>query len=392
MLRTYRLNAEAVDSLELKVLLITKGINVPVSVYERFSKVRRLSGPDDAQACNCLILPDSTIVHMVNTGPRSPLSMSINQSGRACLEYEGRFVTEVDFPPATRFYEQRTSSGMPFKGMAVLQGVDVLSFPYLWPCEYARAGYACQFCYTGGYSQQLVREGKELPPSPSAQDVADVVGYAVQTEGVASHVQITGGSSMDPSAEVDLVVEMLRAIDELVSLESLGGEMLIYTSPPADPALVDDIFAAGADRVACDIELWDEQLASRICPGKMRFAGRRRQLAMLVHVAEKFGPNKACSAFVVGLEPAESFLAGARHLAERGVVPIASVWLPHGKPVDGKSEAPGLDFYRRVLDGLTEIYDKYGCEPPGTAGFNVCLCRDAWNHRAERRERLTGKL
>jgi hypothetical protein len=44
------------------------------------------------------------------------------------------------------------------------------------------------------------------------------------------------------------------------------------------------------------------------------------------------------------------------------------------------SKAPGLDYYRHVRDGIAEIFCKYNIQPPGGAGFNVCLCRDAWNH------------
>ena len=385
MLCTYKLNGEEVDSLELKALLITGGVNVLPTVYEQFGKTRRLSAPDDPAACDCLVLPDHTVVHMTNVGSRSPFTVDVAESDRACLEYRGHFLTEVDFPPATAFYEQSTSSGRPFKGMAVLQGLDVLSFQYLWPCDYARAGHACQFCHLGNYTQQLAREGKELPPPPSPRDVAEVVDYAVRRDKAASYVQITGGSSTNPRAEVQRVAEILRAINGLTGLGNIPGEVLVYTSPPADPAVIDDVFAAGADRVACDMEVWDEKLAGRICPGKAKFAGRERFLNTLVHISEKFGPSKACSAFVVGVEPAESFLSAARYLAERGIVPIASIWLPHGRPVEGKTEAPGLDYYRRVLDGLAEIYDTHGCEPPGKTGFNVCLCRDTWNHRAERR-------
>ena len=83
---------------------------------------------------------------------------------------------------------------------------------------------------------------------------------------------------------------------------------------------------------------------------------------------------------MVGLEPVESFLTGAEFFASRGIVPIVSIWMPHGRPVLGKLEAPGLDYYRRVRDGIAEIFYKYKIEPPGGTGFNVCLCRDAWNH------------
>ena len=83
-----------------------------------------------------------------------PFDLKVSDSGKAVLSYDGTKVTDVSFPKRSHFYEQKTSSGLPFLGNAVLQGVDTLAYQYLWPCEVARAGYACQFCYTGGISEQ----------------------------------------------------------------------------------------------------------------------------------------------------------------------------------------------------------------------------------------------
>jgi len=379
MLRKYLVNGEEIDSLELKVLLITKGVNVSASeIYEQFGKTHRIS--QNPVECNCLILPGDIVVHLADVGPTSPFRLELSANGNPCLSYGDTPVTGVSFPPKTEFYRQCTSSGRPFLGMAVLQGLDVLSFPYLWPCTYARTGQACQFCHCGGFSEQMARAGNSEPPSPSPQDVADVVNYAFKTERLAQYIQITGGSLATPEAECHLAAEMLMSISSITGFENIPSEISVFTSPPDDPVLIDRLFETGADRVACDIEIWDEELAERICPGKARSGSRERYLRTLLHIADKYGPNKACSAFVVGLEPVESFLQGAEFLASRGVVPNVSIWMPHGRPVLGRTEAPGLDYYRRVRDGIAEIFDKYKIEPPGGAGFNVCICRDTRNH------------
>ena len=382
----FKVNGEGLDVLELKVLLITRGINVPsADVYEQLGRTYRLS-PDPLE-CSCLLLPGNVVVHLAAVGPWSPFNLRLGENGQAYLAHHDEFVTEVSCPPATRFYEQQTSSGRSFRGTGVLQGVDVLSFAYLWSCEYAQAGLACQFCHTGGYTEQQVRAGQAEPAFPTPHDVAEVVEYAVNTEKVAKHVQITGGSTMNPQAECDRVIAVLNAIDSVTGCDKITGEIVIFTTPPNDPVAIDDVFAAGADRVACDIEVWDENLARQICPGKSRLTGRQRHLDTLQHIAEKFGPNKACSSFVVGVEPVESFLAGAEYLAQRGIVPIVSIWMPHGRPVLGRTEAPSLDYYRQVRDRIAELYARYDIEPPGGAGFNVCLCRDTWNYRTEILER-----
>jgi hypothetical protein len=82
----------------------------------------------------------------------------------------------VFLPKATGFYQQRTSRGVPFRGMAVLQGHDVLAFPYLWPCEFARAGLACKFCHCGNYTQHQTTVGVPEDVLFTPQDVAEATG------------------------------------------------------------------------------------------------------------------------------------------------------------------------------------------------------------------------
>jgi hypothetical protein len=86
---------------------------------------------------------------------------------------------------------------------------------------------------------------------------------------------------------------------------------------------------------------------------------------------------------VVGLEPAEDFLAAAEYLAGHGIVPIPSIWMPFGLPPVDVPVKADLNFFRTVKSGLAKIYAKYQCQPPGDLGFNVCLCRDTWNHCME---------
>ena len=148
-----------------------------------------------------------------------------------------------------------------------------------------------------------------------------------------------------------------------------------------DGRKLDALFNAGVDRIACDIEIWNEELFARICPGKSKWTGRQRCLDALLYVARKYGANRACSTFVVGLEPAEDFLAGAEYLASNGIAPIPSIWMPHGLPSIPGTVTADLDFFRKIKKGLAEIYSKYQCPPPGELGFNVCLCRDTWNHQ-----------
>jgi hypothetical protein len=266
--------------------------------------------------------------------------------------------------------------------MAVLQGLDVVSFPYLWPCQFALGGQPCEFCYQGNMTLAMRQAGQPPPPIASPDDVAEAVEYCVRQCGIRD-VQLTGGSEVDSArGEVPLIVEILAAIDRRLGLDKIPGEIYVYTSAPKDPAAVDALFAAGVDRVAYDLNVWDEAIFEQVCPGISRHVGRAQQLRALEYAARKHGPNKTCSAFVVGLEPLDSLLAGAEYVAGRGIVPLFSIWMSHQRPVRGSTAAPALDYYRHARRGFAELFAKFGLEPPGASGLNVCICRDLVLRRA----------
>ncbi|MEA3402504.1 MAG: radical SAM protein [Armatimonadota bacterium] len=382
MLQRYSLNGEEIDSLDLKFLLITSGINIPAQqIYERFGATHR-ANVTDPTACECFLLSDGVVV-LIYPNATSPFTMGIAETGRAYIAHEGRFLTEIDFPPHTEFYEQRTSQGRPFAQFSVLPAPDLLTFPYLWPCDHAQAGFACQFCYPGRESQRLAAEGKPEPASPTPHEVGEVVDFVFNVEQFGSDVIITGGTKKDARAECPLCVQTLVAIDEVAGLENIPGEILVYTSAPSDHTALDAVFEAGADRVAIDLEVYDQELFQRVCPGKAPFTSHETQLGALEYVVESYGRGRACSTFVVGVEPLESLLAGVDYIASRGIVPLLPV-LSHTNPAMAMmGELPQLDYYRRVLEAYAEAYDKYDLQPPSRGQWGPCLCGDARRHRKE---------
>lgn len=404
MLKKYEINGSYIDSLDLKSMIVSRGIKVNSRIYKKFGKSHRIH-PDPLR-CNCLILPDGTIIHITDLAfhlkyfktelllnsikqfkylPEmdTPFSLDISNDGKAELSYKGNAITEIAFPKASQFYTQKTSSNLPFIGNAVLQGNEWLSFQCLWPCDYACSGYPCQFCYSGGMFWELTRKKKALPTIPTPRDVAEIIDFTIIKNKYARSIQLTGGSTFNTQAECSIIKKYLDEINLVVDRNNIPGEILIYTTPPNDSKEIDQLFLAGATRIACSLEVWDKELAKKITPGKIKFAGRNRYLDCLEYISGKYGRNKACSSFVIGIEPPESFLEGAEYLASKGIVPVASVWIPFGKPVLGKMKAPDLNFYHKVKQGLAKIYFKYSIEPPGGSGLNVCMCRDTWNHKEE---------
>lgn len=401
-MKTYTIGNETVDSIELKCLVVSRGLKVDKKVYKRFSDEYRLDV--NPLTCNCLRLSDGTIVQLTDMGFHlrylggmlswdnlkllryaselgTPFTLAMD-GDRAALLHEGQLVDHVTFPEKTDFFKQKTENGVPFIGNAVLQGVDWVAFQCLWPCEYAASGKPCQFCFSGADHEKLAAAKKPLPPALAADDVAEIVDYAVRHVGVNS-VQITGGSTFSGKSEEQHIHAYLDAIDRRIGRANLPGEILLYITPPEDLSVIDSYFAQGASRIAASLEVWDEALAREITPGKMAFTTRERHLRALEYTAEKHGPGTAFSNFIIGLEPFESLREGATHLAERGIIPTASIWMPMGRPVMGSMKASDIDYYRRVKELFAGLYMRYKLEPADCCGLNVCMERDIYRYGLE---------
>ena len=214
-----------------------------------------------------------------------------------------------------------------------------------------------------------------MPPVPTPEDIAYVLCYAAEHDGVHS-VQITGGSTFRGEKEKAYITSYLEAINASVGRERLSGEILLYITPPDQHETVDRYMELGVDRIACSLEVWDDALAAEITPGKRAFTTKERHLDILSYLAGTYGEGRAFSNFIIGLEPLESLREGAVWMGERGIIPSASVWMPFGKPVRGSMRPPELDYYRRVKEMLAEVYSRYALHPAGCCGLNVCIERD----------------
>lgn len=377
MLATFELDGQPADALDLKCLLIGTGLQYPSRVYDAVAGSARLEPPSNPHACNCIILPGEVAVHLT-VNEASPFALDLDEEGRTCLFHRGTRLTEVSFPPATDYYGQRTREGRPFGAVAVLEGVGLMAFFYLWRCQYIDTKETCEFCF----QVRAEMAGFDLP-SPSEEEVAEIVAWGIGHAGV-RQVQLTAGTKFIAGDECRRDGRLLEAIDREVGLERIPSGIYCYVTAPKSPAAVDQILQAGADHVAHDLHVWDRKLHAKLAPGHARHVGRDAQLRALEHIAGKFGPNRAFSAFVAGIEPLDSMIEGAEYLASRGIVPAFSVWMPPPGTTGAEHQPPGLNYYRAARREFARLYRKHGLSPPGIAGgSHVSLCRDIYRYTDE---------
>jgi hypothetical protein len=287
------------------------------------------------------------------------------------LTHNGNFVTEIDFHEKSPFHDLFTSGGVPYRKLSAVLGWDMLYIACLWRCDLALSGEACGFCHTGYYAF----------PEHSLAELMEVIRYAVEESPKVKTLHLTSGSTFNPESEIDRYVEILNAIDATVGIEKLP--TLIYLTPPADLKQIDRLFDAGVSWISCNLDVWDERLFQKICPGKARVTTRRRYLDAMYYIADKYGPNRACCAFVAGIEPADSLIEGETVLAERGIASWPSSLMPFADEHKKLAEMQpfSLDYYRTIRKETAKLYKKYGLIVPGTYGSSICLSRDIWLRR-----------
>ena len=380
-MNTYRFANQDIDSIDLKCLLTCKGVCVDPEVYEVFGATKRVS--PDFKRLSALILSDGLACSFTNTAPfleqlggrchwteedkmsfdpqkQTPFDVRVVEGKAALFAYDD-FLDYIDFPPAVDFYERSTASGVSFEDVMSIQGVDFGTFAYLWPCEYAKAGKVCQYCHSGNETGRAVERGEKLPGCFPVADSAEMLKWGVEHAGVRS-LMATGGSTYGGVSEGRYFEEYLTAWNEAVG-GHIPGDMVLYLTPPKDLGLIDRYIELGADKLGMSIEVWNEDAARIVTPGKMDVTTRERHIRAWDYTVEKFGPNYAFTNFILGIEPFEDLEAGVRFAAERGVFPGGSVWVPMGTEVNGRIVPPGVDFYKRCKELLFEVYEKYDFVP-----------------------------
>lgn len=177
-------------------------------------------------------------------------------------------------------------------------------------------------------------------------------------------IMLVGGNLPNEDENFQTLLDLAAAIEaeEVLSMGSPVLEIHIATMPPRDLKLIQNAGRYNV-RLSMNLEVYDDQLFEKYCPGKSAFYGRESLKKAVVRAAEILPYGRAHSILIAGLEPVESTIAGILFLAEHGVAPIVNVFHNDYGTVLQHHKRPSTDELLTIGRALQEVYQKYSFTP-----------------------------
>ncbi len=264
-----------------------------------------------------MMLPQKTLVNIPCAEAftnDSPYKVIRDAQGFAITDGKARVPVEPVERPA--FLGRAASSGVRFSDIASVKG----SYTVITPepsCGFFKDNVECRYCSAGLDTRERGR-GRAY----AVEEVVETVD-AVLRENKSSVIYLSLGFSESDDGGIVFLKPYIEAIKRhfncIVAVEAL---------PPKDNGWIDEAYAAGADSVLYNLEIFDPELFAAICPGRARLIGRKRYLDALKYAATVFPNGTVASHLIVGLEPPGSTRMGIDHLTDMGVVPILPIYRP----------------------------------------------------------------
>lgn len=322
--------------LEIKVALLYNGLQIPPVILDQLQKEeggwswgrKGGAGPAGGRYFE-LVTPASSPRVIINVSLQSeraktsPLVVEKVGGSTWTITHDGRSYCTLELLPVPHFYS-RTIDGRPASQYALLHSTDCLATTVNQRCIHWGEGQACQFCGI----ELSVNAGNTVEVK-DAEHLLQVVEMA-RTEAPVTHMTLTIGTQPDESRGIKEYLPIIQR------LKQAHPEIKVHAQfePPARAEFIHSLRSVGCDTVGIHVEIIDDVLRQKYCPGKSHLQWKDFIKAWRVSV-QNFGTNQVDSYILLGLEPfSEAFFARIREMCAIGVVPY---------PVPVR-EIPGTNF------------------------------------------------
>jgi len=305
----------------------------------------------------------------------------------------GEPVEEVYFAPVPRYFGKKTSRGTPMIKMISSRAPNRISINISSGyCHFFKEKLPCKYCNVIPWSIE-----KGLPTLLNLEDLYETVNEALGEEGGFTSIHLTGGSDPRGNAppllrfakqsggdkpyenEVNEYIKVLKTLERCFGREKIpavnrNGSLPVQAIASAFPKKqLIRLKEAGLTAYRSNLEVWDEKLFQRICPGKAKYFGRQYWIESILQAVEIFGRGNVSTQLVAGAELAKPYgfktideaiasdLECAEFFARHGIyTTFCILWVDRGSVFyREKQELPPLEYFVRLAKGVNEIRRKY---------------------------------
>jgi len=318
--------------------------------------------------------PDDTLMRIMGNGV-SPWSIQgSRQKGYRLCNDENSHESAITFEPQRNWMSQTTEDGLPMTQAGVSTHGDMLIINVAPGCEYFLKkndgnSMRCTFCSYGAPDERT----RHLGQTAGRVDIPEVtltrmqeVMQAVMAEVEIRHIYLVGGSLTDPAEEGRRFLQLARAVKT-----SNPEKIPVCLGSGALPADILNQFHSEqlVDAVCFNLEVWSENLFSKVCPGKNAYVGYADWIGSLEYAVTLWGAGRVYSAMVAGaeLEPEHDMdwqqasalaVEGAADLCGRGIIPVYSLYWPTGGKERPDYQSNLRSFFETLAEGYRDIRER----------------------------------
>lgn len=355
------------SDIKIKVDLLCNGLTYDQEFLDQFSMREGLqakrwaySNSESEYAFRNLKIPPeiifkSGIISSVNYEKTSPYSLKyIN--GKSVLVYEGELI-DIDFPVQPKSYGQKLSNNISFESVCTFYGDTTLGIFTPGHCFYFNNNQQCKFCSLGAARKNLSDHEYLISPGLAAE--ATQVAIDVDTNRI-ERILLNGGNLIDYDRGFNRHMEIIKALSRVEGVNSL--DMHLITMPPKNFDLFKNLQGKKLT-LAMSLEIYNEHLFDKICPGKSNDYGRDKMIESYKVAVNVLGAGNVYVGFIAGLEPLESLIEGMDFFADMGVVPAVAVFHRDAGSELNEYPRPSSEMIWLVGKHMSELYKKHSFSP-----------------------------
>jgi hypothetical protein len=347
----------------------------------RFSKGERLGREEDIVDIPYLLLLNKLLIR-VKINNKSPFQI-LRKNEDYVLYCNEEPIEKIVFQKKPDWFSKKIQDGTPIPRLGLSQHGDMLIVNASPGCEYflhqdeSSGNYRCRFCFYGAPNPKMPTLGQPetLIKEEDLFRLAEAVSIASKE---INHIYLVAGSMADINQEAERYIQVAsaisRAVDDRVNI-CCGSSAL-----PKEASL--ELKKHGVGAVCFNLEIWDEKLWDKICPGKSKFVGRENWIQGLVDAVDVFGRGNVMSAFVSGIEimqpyahsaqqALKSSLEGAEFLLQKGVMSLFTLYWPRDTSEFEEKSDTIHDYFLELSNEYHKLRKQYDLNIP-----NKFVCQD----------------